>query len=159
LDPEVLTEAFASAESPGRLQLVAKSPSVLVDAAHNPHGAKALGQALSSFFTFDEVVLVFSALQDKDAAGILGELAPHVTSVIVTTVDSPRGSSTAELARIAGDIFGAENVSVVPDSAVAVAAARARVADSERGAVLVAGSVVLVGEVMSQAAETQGWTK
>ncbi len=159
LDPEVLTEAFASVESPGRLQLVAKNPSVLVDAAHNPHGAKALGQALGSFFTFDEVVLVFSALSDKDAEGILREIAPHVTSVIVTTVDSPRATNVAELARIAGAVVGAENVEVVPDSAVAVAAARARVADSDRGAVLVAGSIVLVGEVMAQAAATKGWMK
>ena len=65
---------------------------------------------------------------------------------------------TAELARIAGLVVGAENVQVMPDSAVAVAAARARVADSERGAVLVAGSVVLVGEVMAQAEQTKGWT-
>jgi len=158
LDPEVLTEAFASVESPGRLQLVAKNPSVLVDAAHNPHGAHALAQALESFFTFDEVVLVFAALADKDAEGILREIAPHVTSVIVTTVDSPRATDTAELARIAGLVVGAGNVQVMPDSAVAVAAARARVADSERGAVLVAGSVVLVGEVMAQAEQTKGWT-
>ncbi|MEN9751952.1 MAG: hypothetical protein RLZZ600_999, partial [Actinomycetota bacterium] len=90
LDPEVLTEAFASVESPGRLQLVGKTPTVLVDAAHNPHGAHALAQALESFFTFDEVVLVFAALSDKDAEGILRELAPQVTNIIVTTVDSPR---------------------------------------------------------------------
>ena len=159
LDPEVLTEAFSSVESPGRLQLVAKHPSVLVDAAHNPHGAKALADALGSFFNFDEVVLVFSALVDKDAEGILREIAPHVTSVIVTTVDSPRATDVAELARIAGVVVGAENVEVIPDSAVAVAAARARVADSDRGAVLVAGSIVLVGEVMAQAAATKGWTK
>ena len=159
LDPEVLTEAFASVESPGRLQLIAKNPSVLVDAAHNPHGAKALADALASFFTFDEVVLVFSALADKDAAGILREIAPHVTSVIVTTVDSARATSVDALAEIAGAIVGASNVEIIPDSAVAVAAARARVADSERGAVLVAGSVVLVGEVMAQASETKGWTK
>ncbi len=159
LDPEVLTEAFASVESPGRLQLVAKHPSVLVDAAHNPHGARALADALGSFFNFDEVVLVFSALADKDAEGILREIAPHVTSVIVTTVDSPRATDVAELARIASGVVGAENVEVIPDSAVAVAAARARVADSDRGAVLVAGSIVLVGEVMAQAAATKGWKK
>ena len=138
---------------------MAKHPSVLVDAAHNPHGAKALGDALGSFFNFDEVVLVFSALADKDAEGILREIAPHVTSVIVTTVDSPRATDVAELARIAGVVVGADNVEVIPDSAVAVAAARARVADSDRGAVLVAGSIVLVGEVMAQAAATKGWTK
>jgi dihydrofolate synthase/folylpolyglutamate synthase len=158
LDPEVLSEAFASVESPGRLQLIAKNPSVLVDAAHNPHGAKALAQALESFFTFDEVVLVFSALADKDAAGILREIAPHVTSLIVTTVGSARAASVDALAEIAGSFVGASNVEVIPDSAVAVAAARARVADSERGAVLVAGSVVLVGEVMAEAIHTKGWT-
>jgi dihydrofolate synthase/folylpolyglutamate synthase len=159
LDTEVLSEAFASVQSPGRLQLVAKNPTVLVDAAHNPHGAAALAKALESFFTFDEVVLVFAALADKDAEGILREIAPHVTSVIVTTVNSERATAPADLAAIASSVVGAENVEVIPDSAVAVAAARARVADSERGAVLVAGSVVLVGEVMAQANQTNGWTK
>lgn len=159
LDPEVLAEAFASVQSPGRLQLVGKNPTVLVDAAHNPHGAAALAKALESFFTFDEVVLVFAALADKDAEGILREIAPHVTSIIVTTIDSDRATEPAKLADLAATVVGAENVVVIPDSAVAVAAARARVADSERGAVLVAGSVVLVGEVMTQAAQTNGWTQ
>lgn len=159
LDPEVLTEAFASVESPGRLQLVAKHPSVLVDAAHNPHGAQALAQALERFFTFDEVVLVFSALEGKDARGILTPLAPHVTRIIVTGVDSPRASATDELLRIASEVAGNANVEGIPDSSAAVAKARALVADSERGAVLVAGSIVLVGEVMAEAAHTKGWTE
>jgi dihydrofolate synthase/folylpolyglutamate synthase len=159
LDPEVLTEAFGSVQSPGRLQLVAKNPSVLVDAAHNPHGAQALGQALGSFFNFDEVVLVFAALDDKDAAGILTPIAPHVTRVIVTAPDSPRAQNATELANLVSSIVGAENVEVVVDSSAAVAKARALVADSERGAVLVAGSIVLVGEVMAEAEATKGWTK
>jgi dihydrofolate synthase/folylpolyglutamate synthase len=159
LDPEVLTEAFGSVQSPGRLQLVAKNPSVLVDAAHNPHGAQSLGQALGSFFNFDEVVLVFAALEDKDAAGILAPIAPHVTRVIVTAPDSPRAQDARELANLASSIVGAENVEVVADSSAAVAKARALVADSERGAVLVAGSIVLVGEVMAEAEATKGWTK
>jgi dihydrofolate synthase/folylpolyglutamate synthase len=159
LDPEVLTEAFGSVQSPGRLQLIAKNPSVLVDAAHNPHGAQSLGQALGSFFNFDEVVLVFAALEDKDAAGILAPIAPHVTRVIVTAPDSPRAQDARELANLASSIVGAENVEVVADSSAAVAKARALVADSERGAVLVAGSIVLVGEVMAEAEATKGWTK
>jgi dihydrofolate synthase/folylpolyglutamate synthase len=159
LDPEVLTEAFGSVQSPGRLQLIAKNPSVLVDAAHNPHGAQALGQALGSFFNFDEVVLVFAALDDKDAAGILTPIAPHVTRVIVTAPDSPRAQNATELANLVSSIVGAENVEVVVDSSAAVAKARALVADSERGAVLVAGSIVLVGEVMAEAEATKGWTQ
>jgi dihydrofolate synthase/folylpolyglutamate synthase len=159
LDPEVLTEAFGSVQSPGRLQLIAKNPSVLVDAAHNPHGAQALGQALGGFFNFDEVVLVFAALDDKDAAGILTPIAPHVTRVIVTAPDSPRAQNATELANLVSSIVGAENVEVVVDSSAAVAKARALVADSERGAVLVAGSIVLVGEVMAEAEATKGWTK
>lgn len=159
LDPEVLAEAFASVESPGRLQLIAKEPTVLVDAAHNPHGAAALASALDEFFDFDEIVLVFAALGDKDAAGILTKLAPQISHVIVTTVESERATDPEALALLAAEIFGEENVSIAPDSSVAIAAARARVADSERGAVLIAGSVVLAGKAIAQASATNGWTR
>ncbi|WP_040569648.1 glutamate ligase domain-containing protein, partial [Microbacterium maritypicum] len=65
---------------------------VIVDAAHNPHGAKALAQALDDSFDFDEWGLVLGVLADKDAAGIVAELAPGAAHVFATAPDSDRAS-------------------------------------------------------------------
>ncbi len=73
---DVLAEGLATATSPGRLQLIGKEPTVLVDAAHNPHGAKALAGAMTEYFDFDEIAVVIAVLGDKDAHGVFAELAP-----------------------------------------------------------------------------------
>ncbi|MFI5060256.1 MAG: bifunctional folylpolyglutamate synthase/dihydrofolate synthase, partial [Actinomycetales bacterium] len=84
LNAALLEEGFATATSPGRLQLIGVEPSVLVDAAHNPAGAKTLAAALGTYFGFEEIVFVFGTLADKDAAGILEALAPVATRFHVT---------------------------------------------------------------------------
>src|SRR5690606_18676828 len=81
---DVLAEGLATATSPGRLQIVGTEPTVLVDAAHNPHGAAALAAALREYFTFDEIAVVLGVLQDKDAHGIIEALAPVATAFYVT---------------------------------------------------------------------------
>ncbi|TAL44676.1 MAG: dihydrofolate synthase, partial [Salinibacterium sp.] len=81
---DVLAEGLATATSPGRLQLIGTDPTVLVDAAHNPHGAAALVAALASYFTFDEICIVIGVLNDKDARGIVAALAPVATRFHVT---------------------------------------------------------------------------
>ncbi|MBK5238085.1 MAG: bifunctional folylpolyglutamate synthase/dihydrofolate synthase, partial [Actinomycetales bacterium] len=106
LDPNILAEAFATVTSPGRLQLIATEPTVLVDAAHNPHGAASLAKALESYFTFDEVTAVIAVLEDKDAQGILQALSQQVSRVIVTTASSERTRTAVDLGTIAAQIFG-----------------------------------------------------
>ena len=66
---DVLAEGLATATSPGRLQIIGTEPTVLVDAAHNPHGARALAAALTSYFTSTRSRVVLGVLQDKDARG------------------------------------------------------------------------------------------
>jgi dihydrofolate synthase/folylpolyglutamate synthase len=158
LEGEVLDEALATVTSPGRLQLVAADPTVLVDAAHNPHGAHSLAKALGTYFTFDDVTIVLAVLEDKDAHGIVEALAPIATRFIVTSAPSERTRSARELGFLVADLVGDDNVTVEPDPLVALAMARGYAAHSPQGAVVVTGSITLVGLTVGLAVETQGWT-
>lgn len=159
LDPDILAEAFATVTSPGRLQLIGTEPTVLVDAAHNPHGAASLAKALDSYFTFDEVTAVIAILADKDAEGILEALKDSVTRLIITTAPSERARPAADLATLATKVFGSDNVIIEPDADVAIEMARGYAANSAKGAVLVTGSITLVGHAIARSNATKGWTK
>jgi dihydrofolate synthase/folylpolyglutamate synthase len=151
LDVDAVRAAFGAVRSPGRLERVAGGPNaatVLVDAAHNPHGARALAAALTTEFRFTRLVAVVAAMRDKDARGILAELDPVVAEVVVSTNSSPRAMDPDELGALAVDVFGSERVSVEPQLGEAVE--QARELAEEQGAsgagVIVTGSVVTAGE-------------
>jgi dihydrofolate synthase/folylpolyglutamate synthase len=152
LDKELLSQAFATVTSPGRLQRVASHPTVIVDAAHNPHGARSLAEGLTSYFDFDDITLVFGSLSDKDYLGFLSTLAPFVRRIILTTPPSDRAVEAADIAaalNLSPDIF----VTVQPDPIVALVEARAYAAQSDKGAVVVSGSISLVGLTLVCASE------
>ena len=157
---EIMAEGLAQASSPGRLQLIGVSPTVIVDAAHNPHGARALSAALGSSFDFDEWGVILGVLADKDAAGIVAELAPLAAQVFATAPDSERAEDADRIADLA-EAHGLP-VSVHPNVADAAESARAWAAASDRRAVVIAGSVVLAGEaVLLSAVEDwkAGWSE
>ena len=151
---DVLAEGLATATSPGRLQIVGTEPTVLVDAAHNPHGAAALATAIGEYFTFDELAIVLGVLQDKDAAGIIAALEPIATVFIATQSLSDRAVPAVELAELVRDA-GAE-VSEADSFSEAVNDARAWASKAPKRAVLITGSITLVGEAIALAAEL-GW--
>ncbi|MEV4734109.1 folylpolyglutamate synthase/dihydrofolate synthase family protein [Saccharopolyspora sp. NPDC049426] len=153
LDVERIRSAFASVIVPGRLERVRAAPTVLVDAAHNPHGTRALADALSSEFSFRKLVAVVGVLGDKDARGILAELEPVVEELVLTRNSSPRSLDPDELAGIALDIFGQDRIMVEPrlDNAVEQAIQLAEETDDpgesvSGGGVVITGSVVTAGE-------------
>jgi dihydrofolate synthase/folylpolyglutamate synthase len=156
---DIVTEGLAEATSPGRLQLVGAAPTVLVDAAHNPHGAHALVAALNESFDFDEWGFVFGVFADKDAAGIVAEFAPIAAQVFATSPDSPRAldaDAAADLVEAAG-----VPVTVHRDLDEAVDAAREWAAASDRRAVVIAGSIVLAGEAITLSKDEDwmaGWS-
>jgi dihydrofolate synthase/folylpolyglutamate synthase len=158
LDTDLVAEAFATVTSPGRLQLVATAPTVLVDAAHNPHGAASLADAVQRYFAFDDVTVVLGVFSDKDAAGILAALEPIVTRVVATTAPSDRTLSAQDLAATAREVLGTERVVEEADPLVAITMARGYAAGTEKGAVIVTGSITLVGLTLAAATDTQGWT-
>lgn len=148
LDIETVRAGFAAVESPGRLEIVRRGPTVVLDAAHNPAGAKALAAAMADSFTFDRLVGVVAVHADKDARGILEQLADTLDQVIVTSSSSPRALPAAALAEIAAEIFGPDRVSVRASlpSAIETAVELAESGEFGGGGVLITGSVVTVGE-------------
>jgi dihydrofolate synthase/folylpolyglutamate synthase len=151
LGDEVVRTAFAEVTSPGRLEVIRRSPTIVLDAAHNPHGATALAAALGDSFAFDPLVGVIGAMRDTDVEGVLAALEPHLARVVCTQNSTDRALPATELATIAREVFGGDRVSVVPSLADAIDAA-ATLAEEDTtssigsGAVLVTGSVVTVGE-------------
>lgn len=154
LDPEAVRAAFASVRSPGRLEPVQggpDTPTVLIDAAHNPAGARALATALTSEFRFTRLVGVLGVLQGKDARGILAGLEPVLHEVVVTGTSSPRALDPDELGAIATEVFGSDRVSVEPSLKAAIEQGT-EIAEEAGGSgvgVVVTGSVVTAGEARS----------
>jgi dihydrofolate synthase/folylpolyglutamate synthase len=149
LDVELLRDAVAAMTSPGRLEVVRTSPTVVVDAAHNPAGAAVVAASLDEAFSFRRLVGVVAVLRDKDAAGILEALEPVLDEVVVTRTTSPRATDPDDLAVVAQDVFGEDRVHVarsLPDALeLAVTLAEQ---DGEVGAgILATGSVTLAAEV------------
>ncbi|WP_336659369.1 bifunctional folylpolyglutamate synthase/dihydrofolate synthase [Leucobacter sp. USHLN153] len=157
LPGEVLDSGFGSLTSPGRLQLIGTDPIVYVDAAHNPHGAAALVDAVTESFSFAELAVVVGVLADKDAAGLLAALAPIAHRVTVTPVDSPRSTPSSDLRALAEEEIPATPVEVAESLPEALDEARAWAARAEGRAVLVVGSVLLAGEAIAFA-RAEGWS-
>jgi dihydrofolate synthase/folylpolyglutamate synthase len=149
LNAALLEEGFATATSPGRLQLIGIEPTVLVDAAHNPAGAQTLAEALRRYFDFDELAIVFGVLGDKDARGIVRALAPIATEFYVVRPRSERALDAEELGEIVREEVGDEATIVYGDVDGALEAAREWAAEEPRRAVVVTGSIVLVGDAMA----------
>ncbi len=149
LDAEVVREGFAMVTSPGRLEVVRRGPSVIVDAAHNPHGAQALAQALGDSFDFAHLVGVVGVLSGKDALGILTALEPVLAQIVITEPASPRAVDADSLGAIAAEVFSDDRVFIEPDLSDAVDRALALAEEGgqyEGIGVLITGSVVLVGQ-------------
>ncbi len=152
LDPGLVREAFATMTSPGRLEVVRRSPVVLVDSAHNPAGMAAAAAALTEAFTFSALIGVLAVSTDKDVAGILDELEPVISELVVTRNSSTRSMDPETLAELASEVFGPDRVRPAErlDDALEIAVG---LADDAAGAdglgtsgVLVTGSVITAGD-------------
>jgi dihydrofolate synthase/folylpolyglutamate synthase len=151
LADDVVREAFAQTTSPGRLEIVRRSPTIVLDAAHNPAGAEATAAAIEDSFRFAPLVGVIGVMGDKDAEGLLAAFEPHLSHVVVTQNSTERAMPADELAVTAVEVYGEDRVTVVPRLAdaidLAAGLAEADAGDAlSTGAVLVTGSVVTVGE-------------
>ena len=149
LDAELVHEAFGEVSSPGRLEIIRRSPTIVLDAAHNPHGAKAVAEALEDSFTFNPLVGVVGVMADKDYEGVLAAFEHVFAEVVCTQNSTPRAMPAEELAEVARGIFGSDRVHVAPrlDDAIEKAATLAETGGVYgSGGVLVTGSVITVGE-------------
>jgi folylpolyglutamate synthase/dihydrofolate synthase len=157
LDDELVRVAFRTMSSPGRLEVVRRSPLTIVDAAHNPAGMAATVAALSEAFALTDLIAILAVSEDKDVPAILDELEPVTSELVVTTNTSPRSADPGKLAELASAVFGPDRVRAVPrlDDAIELGVTLADEADARSVAsggapgtalVLIAGSVVTAGD-------------
>ena len=150
LDIQIVREALLGVSSPGRLEVVRGAPTVIVDAAHNPHGMTATVAALAESFSFRRLVGVLAVLADKDATAMLVLLEPVLDEIVIAENSSPRALPADDLAAVAVEIFGAERVVVEPrlDDAIETAIGLAEEGEAQLGGsgVLITGSVVTAGD-------------
>ncbi|MGI5486573.1 bifunctional folylpolyglutamate synthase/dihydrofolate synthase [Microtetraspora malaysiensis] len=148
LGDELVRQAFAQVTSPGRLEVVRRGPTVVLDAAHNPGGMEASVDAISESFGFTRLIAVVAVMADKDADTILELLEPIVEEVVVTRNTSPRSMSPEDLAAKAESVFGADRVHEVArlDDAIDMAVGLADQGDEFGSGVLITGSVVTAGD-------------
>ena len=149
LDLESVKAGFAAATSPGRFEIVRREPTVILDAAHNPHGAKTLANTMQEEFSFGRVIAVVGVFADKDAAGIFNEIKDVIDGVIVTQSSSPRALPANELAKVARAFIDSDRIFIEPDLRTAIEKAIADAnhpMEDESVGVLITGSVITVGE-------------
>ncbi len=153
LDAELVHAAFADVSSPGRLEVVRRSPTVLLDAAHNPHGIEAALEAVQDAFTFSPLIGVVGVMADKDVDEIVRLLEPVLAEIVCTQNSTPRAMPAASWARSPTTCSEQIESPSSGDSTTRSSgrSGSPRPADGYEeavgsGGVLVTGSVVTVGE-------------
>lgn len=151
---DLVQAGFAEVTSPGRMEVVRTSPTVIVDAAHNPHGAEATAATVTEAFAFQPLIGVLGCMKDKDVYGLLEAYEPIMETVVCTRNSfAERSMPAEELGEIAAEIFGEDRVLVRPklidaiDDAIRLAEENALAMGT--GGVLITGSVITAGEARS----------
>jgi len=145
LSDDALQAGVAGARIPGRLEVVQEDPTVVVDAAHNPHAAAALASAMRESFRFRDVILVAACLDDKDVDGILSALSDVASHVVVTVPPDARAAGLDRMRQAAEAVFGPRGVHVEAAEGVPQALELAMSITGPADAVLVTGSIMTVG--------------
>jgi dihydrofolate synthase/folylpolyglutamate synthase len=142
LDEDLMAEALSGIRVPGRMEVVRRAPLVVLDGAHNPAAARALGTAMPASFRWDSLRVVVAIMDDKDVDGVLAPIVAIADDVIVTRNDSPRSASVERLAETVRAL--GKDAQTVPNVADAISVAMERAEESD--AILVTGSLYTVGE-------------
>lgn len=145
LDVEALRDAASVATAPGRMEPLASSPFVMVDAAHNADGMETLVESLREEYATTRWQLLFGVMGDKNVELMVEHLKPVVSGVITTAVDEKRAVPAVELAERVARVL--PDVPVVASETVEYGLDMARAEAGGEGAVLATGSIYLVGEV------------
>lgn len=147
LDPDVITDGLAAVEAPARLELMHRSPAVVVDTAHNPHGVRATLAAAVEALGFEPMIGVLAMMRDKDVDTVVGLLGEAMDHVVVTTISgTDRALPVEEVAEVAEGVFGSRvDRAATMSDALDLAMLLADQAGPTAG-VLVIGSVIAAGE-------------
>ena len=145
MEDDVVRHGLGAVTVPGRLEIVHRAPTVVLDGAHNPHGAKAVAAAVQESFGFRELVVVAACLEGKDVEGILAPFRRVASHVVVTAAPSPRAVPVEQMQAAALAIWEGTGtvVEAAPDLARALEIAESVVGEGD--GVLVTGSLHTVG--------------
>ena len=146
---DIVRVAFVDAASPGRLQVVSREPLTIVDGAHNPHGVRSLAKALKSSFGAPKAVAVIGVLAGKNADEMLEVLAGSFEHVVLCAAKSDRALVVAELQSLAIKYWGETKISVASSVAKAIQDARELAANEKLEAIVITGSLTVVGEALT----------
>lgn len=136
-------EGLASAYLPGRLEVLRWRPTVVIDAAHNPDGARNLAESITKLFNYRRLILVIGMLSTHSAEDVIGILAPLAEEIIATRSQWEKARPASEVAAAAQRIM--PNVRAIEPVSAAVQAALGSA--SEDDLVLITGSFYTIGEV------------
>jgi dihydrofolate synthase/folylpolyglutamate synthase len=142
---QAVQQGFRQVRWPGRFQILSSDPAVVIDSAHNRDSALKLRLALDDYFPGAPVTLIFGASADKDIPGMLAELLPRVSRLLLTQAVHPRAAEPEEMAH------WAHGLGVRAEAVVPVEAALRRALEQARpGEVIVsAGSLFVAGEALA----------
>ena len=158
---QAVRTGLATVELPGRFQVIAGQPTIVLDVAHNPHAVAALAQNLDQMGFFPRTHAVFGAMRDKDIAAILARMAPLVDAWHFTDLPTARAATSAEIAALQESTAPANADSsraitvwqhASPDEALAAAFAAADPVDR----IVVFGSFYNVGAVLARGVPRRG---
>jgi dihydrofolate synthase/folylpolyglutamate synthase len=140
---DLVREAFATMEVPGRFEVIGRAPLVVLDGAHNVDGAQAAAETMDDFSVRGDRIIVFGTNRGHDPREMLEALkAQQAKLVVATAADFPRAVPADQIVA-AAESMGVEAIAV---DGVAHAVARARAIAGEDDVVLVTGSLYVVGE-------------
>jgi dihydrofolate synthase/folylpolyglutamate synthase len=142
---DLIRQGFQATSVPGRLEIVHRDPTVVLDGAHNPHGARHAAEALAESFDFRNLILVVAAMGDKDVAGIVGAFRDRANHVVVTRAPSPRAAPLDRMAAAAEETWAGTGVIVETAATVNEAVEKAAGLAGAGDGVLVTGSLYTVG--------------
>ncbi|KAB1656900.1 bifunctional folylpolyglutamate synthase/dihydrofolate synthase [Pseudoclavibacter chungangensis] len=155
LRQDLVEQGLVAASSPGRLQRIGYAPAVYIDAAHNPHGAAALAEAVPEAIPHSRLVVVLGVLEDKDADGVIAALAPVADAFVATQSDSPRAVDAFVLADRITELTG-RHCDAFDRTDEAFEHARELAGAEEGGAVLITGSITILGDAI-RIARDEDW--
>ncbi len=147
-----IRRGLGEVQLPGRFQVLAGRPTVVLDVAHNPQAARALSQNLGNMAYHPETWAVFGMLRDKDIAAVVREMKERITRWLPCSLAGPRGASANDLMAILAGEGIAAGVQASPFATPIAAFQQARMNADEGDRILVFGSFLTVAEVLRELA-------
>ncbi len=143
---EAVRRGLVEVQLAGRFQLIPGKPQLILDVAHNPHAARSLAQNLAALPPGSHTYAVLAMLKDKDMAGVVEVMKPHIDTWLVAGINAPRGAGAEELAGVLACAGVRGAVLTFPCTAAAIKHACDVASENDRIAIF--GSFYTVAEAM-----------